>query len=218
MDIFISFHKNGHSDKSANGFESFVYTNAQVASLQLQKIIHDKLVTFYKSKGIVDRGKKKDSQASQGGIYVVRETLMLALLLENLFISNAEILNFKNQSFMTSVTQIIGDGIAEFLKLKKIVKQDVMVHKVVWGDTLWALATRYKTTVGEIKALNNMRSDLIIVGQTLKIPGLNTYTVQKGDTLSAIANKFNTTIANLVNLNNIKDPNVISVGQVLRIK
>lgn len=44
-----------------------------------------------------------------------------------------------------------------------------------------------------------------------------TYTVVKGDSLYKIANKFGTTVANLVALNNISNPNLIHVGQVLKI-
>ena len=36
-------------------------------------------------------------------------------------------------------------------------------------------------------------------------------------TLSGIATKFGTTVANLVSLNNISDPNLIYVGQVLKL-
>lgn len=45
----------------------------------------------------------------------------------------------------------------------------------------------------------------------------DTYKVVKGDTLSELAVKFNTTVAKLVSLNNIKDPDLIIIGQVLRL-
>jgi|SRR5690554_829712 len=45
-----------------------------------------------------------------------------------------------------------------------------------------------------------------------------TYTVKKGDTLSHIAKRFGTTVNELVRLNNIKNPNLIYVGQKLKIK
>lgn len=48
--------------------------------------------------------------------------------------------------------------------------------------------------------------------------GIKYYTVKKGDTLSGIAKANNTTVSNIVSLNNIKDPNVIMVGQKLRVK
>lgn len=44
-----------------------------------------------------------------------------------------------------------------------------------------------------------------------------TYTVKSGDTLSGIANKYSTTVDALVKLNQISNPNVIRVGQVLKI-
>ena len=44
-----------------------------------------------------------------------------------------------------------------------------------------------------------------------------TYKVVAGDTLSHIAQRFNTTVKELQNLNNIKNPNLIHVGQVLKL-
>ena len=44
------------------------------------------------------------------------------------------------------------------------------------------------------------------------------YTVKKGDTLTKIAKKYKTTVKQLCKWNNIKNPNVIKVGQKLRVK
>ncbi len=44
------------------------------------------------------------------------------------------------------------------------------------------------------------------------------YTVQKGDTLSAIASKYGTTYQELASMNGIANPNVIYVGQKLKVK
>lgn len=45
-----------------------------------------------------------------------------------------------------------------------------------------------------------------------------TYTVVKGDTLGKIADKYKVTVAQILAANpDIKDPNVIHVGQVIRI-
>jgi LysM repeat protein len=48
-------------------------------------------------------------------------------------------------------------------------------------------------------------------------PSPATYTVKPGDTLSVIAARFGTTVAELVKLNNIKNPNLIYVGQILKL-
>ncbi len=44
------------------------------------------------------------------------------------------------------------------------------------------------------------------------------YTVKAGDNLTKIAKVYKTTVANLVKLNGLKNPNLISVGQKLRVK
>lgn len=94
------------------------------------------------------------------------------------------------------------------------------IYKVVKGDNLWDIANKYNTTVNKIKNINNLTSNLLQIGQELKIPTVNntiTYTVQKGDTLYGISRKFNTTVSNLVELNNLKT-NVLQIGQKLIIK
>lgn len=49
-------------------------------------------------------------------------------------------------------------------------------------------------------------------------PSQTTYTVKSGDSLSAIAKKFNVSVADLVTWNGLTDPDVIEVGQVLRVR
>lgn len=46
---------------------------------------------------------------------------------------------------------------------------DIIIHKVIKGDSLWALSKKYNTTVDLIKELNNLVSDLIKPGDELKI-------------------------------------------------
>ena len=94
------------------------------------------------------------------------------------------------------------------------------------GDTLSHIALWYNTTVSELVRLNNIQNpDLIYIGQRLLISVSDDpnkqkevkYTVKKGDTLTRIANRYGITINEIVELNNIKNPNLIYVGQILRI-
>ncbi|REL29038.1 AMIN domain-containing protein [Thalassotalea euphylliae] len=43
-------------------------------------------------------------------------------------------------------------------------------HRVAKGESLSVLAQRYKVSVGQLKSANNLRSNTVRVGQTLKIP------------------------------------------------
>ncbi len=93
------------------------------------------------------------------------------------------------------------------------------IYTVKSGDTLYSIATKYGITVNELKTTNNLSSNLLSIGQTLKIPGIsttgtNTYTVKSGDTLYSIANKFGTSVNDLKSLNNLNS-NSLTIGQVL---
>lgn len=46
----------------------------------------------------------------------------------------------------------------------------------------------------------------------------NVHEVKPGETVGRIANQHNVTVADIVRLNNLKNPNVIRVGQILKIK
>lgn len=92
-------------------------------------------------------------------------------------------------------------------------------YTVQSGDSLWLLAKRFNTTVDAIKALNNLTSDVLDIGQILKIPSIGnnfTYTVRAGDTLWLLSQRFNTTVDAIKILNNLTS-DVLDIGQVLLI-
>lgn len=104
-------------------------------------------------------------------------------------------------------------------------------YVVAAGDTLFALARRFATTVTQLQVLNNLADpDQLFVGQTLVVPdpvggapagpapapaAAQSYVVQPGDTLFGIARRFGTTVAELQARNGLADSDVVQVGQVL---
>lgn len=96
-------------------------------------------------------------------------------------------------------------------------------HYVVqWGDTLAKIAARYGTSVNAIVALNPQlanRPSWIYAGEVITLPATPVYyTVSRGDTLRIIAARYGTTVYSLQSLNpQIRNPNIIYVGQVIRV-
>lgn len=88
-------------------------------------------------------------------------------------------------------------------------------HTVVSGDTLFSLGKKYGLTVNELKHINGLNSNTILVGQILKV-GKTVHTVVSGDTLFSLAKKYGTTVENLKSINGLKS-DVIKVGQILNL-
>ena len=91
-------------------------------------------------------------------------------------------------------------------------------YRVVSGDTLYGIASRYGISVDELKSINNLVNNNLSVGQVIKVPMMDTtiYTVKRGDTLYSIAKKYNITPRELMDYNNLTS-NLLSIGQILRI-
>ena len=100
------------------------------------------------------------------------------------------------------------------------------------GDTLYSIASRFNTTVAELRNLNNLSPNKTLMpGEVITVPvnqdmmGQNnnignnndlftTYIVQRGDNLYSIANKYNTTVNEIKRKNNLTSNN-LSIGQQL---
>jgi putative chitinase len=104
------------------------------------------------------------------------------------------------------------------------------VHIVQWGENLSLIAMRYGVTTSAIAQANGIANpNFIYAGQRLTIPGASssptatpssgsgTYVVRAGDTLSGIAYGLGTTVNTLVSLNGLINPNLIYVGQTLKV-
>lgn len=133
---------------------------------------------------------------------------------------NTTVDNLKSLNNLTSNLLSIGQK----LLIKKSVTPTTGDYYVVQsGDTLYSIAKNNNLTVDQIKTLNNLTSNILSIGQQLKLKEttepastVNTYTVKSGDTLYSIAKKYNTTVSNLNTLNNLST-NTLSIGQVLKV-
>lgn len=106
-------------------------------------------------------------------------------------------------------------------------------YTVKSGDTLFAIAKKYKVSISDLAKLNKLGSNTLIKpGDVLKIPSSGyteaalkaveynnktVYKVKKGDTLYSIAKKYNMKIDTLRKLNNLKKSPKLKKGMELTV-
>ena len=148
------------------------------------------------------------------------------LLIEYGFIDNPKDLK-KLQDNIIKYGEAVVKAVANYLNIPYQLPSGVTgnTYVVQRGDTLYSIANKFNTTVSELKAVNNITSNLLQLGQQLIIPTIPEapsaneyikYTVQKGDTLYNIAKEFNTSVDNLINYNQLASSS-LSIGQQLLI-
>ena len=106
---------------------------------------------------------------------------------------------------------------------------NMFMYTVKKGDSLYSISKLYGTSVDEIKKLNYLKNNNLVVGQVLRIPEVYTkpdsmivpnyisYTVRAGDTLYSIAKKYGVSADTIIQDNSLKNNN-LSIGQILRIR
>lgn len=82
------------------------------------------------------------------------------------------------------VTSIVNNGEAHAAEQST----NYQTYTVQAGDTLTKIADQFDTTVDNLKSLNQLKSDLIIVGQTLKVSGNISAPVQTDQTQTYVSN------------------------------
>jgi N-acetylmuramoyl-L-alanine amidase len=94
-------------------------------------------------------------------------------------------------------------------------------YTVSRGDSLSVIAQRFGVSLSELKAINNLSSNTIHIGQVLNIPGgaastSAEHTIRRGETLSEIAQLYRVSLNSLREVNDLRGDRIM-VGQVLKI-
>lgn len=88
------------------------------------------------------------------------------------------------------------------------------IYEVKSGDYLWKIANTYRTSVEDLKLINGLQSDLIVVGQKLRVPIM--YEVVSGDSLWKLSQAFNSSVPSIKTTNGLTS-DVIYTGQKIKI-
>ena len=94
------------------------------------------------------------------------------------------------------------------------------------GDSLYSIAKQFNTTIGALKAINELTGNILQPGQILRLPNFVTfntdpndiiiYKISKGDSLYSIAKKFGVSVNDIINYNQLANT-LLSVNQQLLI-
>ena len=157
--------------------------------------------------------------------YIMRETPnTTALLIEYGFIDNPRD-QAKLQNNLTDYAEGVVKAVADYIGVPYTQPGSTEVgdtYTVRRGDTLYSIASRYGTTVDELRRLNSLTNSNLSIGQVLRLPSdeeqveYDLYTVQNGDSLYTIANRFNISVSDLIDYNGLPST-VLEVGDTLKI-
>ena len=114
-------------------------------------------------------------------------------------------------------------AVAEYKNIPYGESTSSTTYTVQRGDTLWNIAKKFNTNVNEIKRLNNLKSNVLYVGQTLRVPEYYkaedtniSYVVKRGDSLYSIARQYGVNVNDLMKVNNLTS-DLLSIGQIINI-
>lgn len=159
---------------------------------------------------------------STEGYYIVKKGDTLYSIARD---NNLSVSELKKLNNLTSNTLSIGQRLkiksdATISPIEPTQPSDTSnIYTVKSGDSLYSIARKYNVTVNDLMKYNNLTSNLLNIGQQIRIPTSgtsNTYTVKSGDSLYSIAKKYNTTVDRLKSKNNLTS-NLLSIGQVLNV-
>ena len=156
---FLSVHVNSGGGE---GFESFIFTNTDSRTQEIQRIMHDAIL---ESLQVRDRGAKTNN------FHVLRESHMPAVLTEILFIDNAKDSDLlKSEEFLERAARGHVNGLERAFKLKRVQTQPE-VDKVAEA----APRELYRVQVGAFKEKENAER----LAKELTEKGFSAYIINK---------------------------------------
>lgn len=162
---------------------------------------------------LVIPGKK---ESTSNNVYTVQKGDSLYSIAKKYGITMQEIMDFNNLgSTILTVGQVLKIPVAYE---EEIPSTSEVTYTVKSGDNLYSIARKYNVTVSDLMNYNNLTSNLLSIGQVIRIPSNTSsstaYTVKNGDTLYSIARKYNTSVDSIKTKNNLTS-NTLSIGQKL---
>jgi N-acetylmuramoyl-L-alanine amidase len=122
-------------------------------------------------------GKTHKKHVERANFMVLKSPDVPSILVETAFISNpAEERRLKDPAWQKRMAETITDGIQDYFYLSPppgtwiAANRQPVRHRVVRGDTLGEIASRYRVSLYSIRRANGLKTDTIRIGAELLIP------------------------------------------------
>ena len=190
-----------------------------VYSLRNRKDFAEEILNHIGEKGQIKRKiyqRRLPENPNLDYYYILRETpVEEPVLIEYGFIDNPKD-SIKLKNNLLEYGEGVVEAIADYLgyPYEEELKEEYIVKK---GDTLYSISKKYNIPVDEIIRINNLKSNLLQIGQVIYLNNMTPtteYIVKKGDTLYSISRKTNTSIEDIIETNNLTS-DILSIGQIL---
>ena len=122
-------------------------------------------------------GKTHKNHVEHANFMVLKSPDVPSILVETAFISNpSEEKRLKDKGWQRKIARTIADGVQDYFYLSPppgtwiAANRQPVRHRVVRGDTLGEIASRYRVSLYALRRANDLKTDTIRVGSELLIP------------------------------------------------
>jgi N-acetylmuramoyl-L-alanine amidase len=122
-------------------------------------------------------GKTHKNHVEHANFMVLKSPDVPSILVETAFISNpSEEKRLKDSNWQRKIARTIADGVQDYFYLSPppgtyiASNRQPVRHRVVRGDTLGGIASRYRVSLYSLRRANDLKSDTIRIGAELLIP------------------------------------------------
>jgi N-acetylmuramoyl-L-alanine amidase len=231
-DIVVSIHANA-GVKAAHGACAF-YWHTSGGGKKLAQHYVDNFKAMVDGVDIHGNGLHASQRGSWTNLHMVRETHMVAILVENGFMTNDNdfdyIFGSKSKKYREQVAEAIVKTVCDYFGVKyQEPKEDAPVtaptlsngdYKIKRGDTFYSIARDFGVSVDAIQKANpKVNARAIQVGSYINIPNgkYMAHKIVKGDTLWGLSRDYKVTLDAIRGANPNIEAKELQIGDTVKI-
>jgi N-acetylmuramoyl-L-alanine amidase/LysM repeat protein len=231
-DIVVSIHANA-GVASADGACAF-YWHTSADGKKLAELYVKNFKAMVDGVGTHGNGLHASQRGSWTNLHMVRETNMVAILVENGFMTNSNdfeyIFGKHSKKYREEVAEAIVKTVCDYFGVKYQEKKENVSHdapelsdgdyKIKRGDTFYSIAKDFGVSVDAIQRANpKVNARALKVGSLINIPNGKyvAHKIVKGDTLWGLGEKYKVSVDAIRGANKGIDVYALQIGDTVKI-